>query len=370
VNDLGYGLLVTNGAVSEQVSTFTYYCHAAYMALNGGQIRSLNGSNANGVYGLVAQGSDPLEVPDDVDLVRNMAQVAKVYDDGATYDHPLLALSIYVYDLEYVPHNRSEIEIDHDPLDSSVTLGIQRYEVASVELVSPPITVTGPSVTRNGTVYKLNLSTAGTDNASTTGLKAVLSNQQNVTIRASQSHQFSNVANVSPTRPSTALVFYDDTTDVVYRTTAFNTTNAVGTALPSNNVIASFDTTFDFVRLQIRPASAVLTTYAGTGTTMGVTAGDVVLAIEQITEAVDITRLNTGNMSFGWAGKTHRVTGYVDRGTYATVSIVDISNINTSGPAAGIQETLVRGAGTENIVLRCGLLAGANADITVKISTC
>jgi hypothetical protein len=370
VNDLGYGLLATNGALSEQVSMFTYYCHTAYMALNGAQIRSLNGSNANGVYGLVAQGSDPLEVPDDVDLVRNMAQVAKVYDDGGTYDHPLLALSIYVYDLEYIPHNRSEIEIDHDPLDSSVTLGVQRYEVASVELVSPPITVTGPSVTRNGTVYKLNLSTAGTDNASTTGLKAVLSNQQNVTIRASQSHQFSNVANVSPTRPSTALVFYDDTTDVVYRTTAFNTTNAVGTALPSNNVIASFDTAFDSVRLQIRPASAVLTTYAGTGTTMGATAGDVVLAIEIITEAVDITRLNTGNMSFGWAGKTHRVTGYVDRGTYATVSIVDISNINTSGPAAGIQETLVRGAGTENIVLRCGLLAGANADITVKISTC
>ena len=370
VNDLGYGLLVTNGALSEQVSTFTYYCHAAYMSLNGGQIRALNGSNANGVYGLVAQGSDPLEVPDDVDLVRNMAQVAKVYDDGATYDHPLLALSIYVYDLEYIPHNRSEIEIDHDPLDSSLTLGVQRYEVASVELVSPPITVAGPSVTRSGTVYKLNLSTAGTDNASTTGLKAVLANQQNVTIRASQSHQFSNVGNVSPTRPSTALVFYDDTTDIVYRTIAFNITNAVGTALPANNVIASFDTTFDFVRLQIRPASAVLSTYAGAGTTMGATAGDVVLAIEQITEALDITRLNTGNMSFGWAGKTHRVTSYVDRGTYATVSIVQLSNINTAGPAAGIQEPLVRGPGTENIVLRCGLLANANADITIKISTC
>jgi len=75
-------------------------------------------------------------------------------------------------------------------------------------------------------------------------------------------------------------------------------------------------------------------------------------------------------MSFGWAGKTHRVTSYVDRGTYATVSIVQLSNINISGPAAGIQEPLVRGPGTENIVLRCGLLANANADITIKISTC
>jgi len=371
VNDLGYGLLVTNGALSEQVSTFTYYCHAAYMALNGGQIRALNGSNANGVYGLVAEGSDPLEVPDDVDLVRNMAQVAKVYDDGATYDHPLLALSVYVYDLEYIPFNRSEIEIDHDPFDSSLALGVQRYEVASVEQLSPPVTVTGPSVTRSGTVYKLNLSTAGTDLASTTGLKATLANLQNVTIRASQAHQFAGVNNISPTRPSTALTFYDDTATIVYRTTAFNITNAVGTALPANNVIATFDTTFDNVRLQIRPASAVLNTYAPAGTTsMGATAGDTTLAIEIITEALDITRLNTGAMSFGWAGKTHRVTSYTNRGTFATVTTVQLTNINTAGPAAGIQEPLVRGAGLENITLRCGLLANANADITIKISTC
>lgn len=370
VNDLGYGLLVTNGALSEQVSTFTYYCHAAYMALNGGQIRALNGSNANGVFGLVAQGSDPLELPDDVDLVRNMVQVAKVYDDGATYDHPLLALSVYVYDLEYIPFVRSEIEIDHDPFDSSLTLGIQRYEVASVEALTPPVTVAGPSVTRSGVVYKINLSTSGVEGASTSGLKAVLSNLQNVTIRASQAHQFSGVGNVSPTRPSTALVFYDDTVNNVYRTTAFGINDSVGTALPANNVIASFDAGFDNVRLQIRPASAVLSTFAGAGITMGATAGDVVLAIEQITEAVDITRLNTGNMSFGWAGKTHRVTAYVDRVTFATVSIVDISNINTAGPAAGIQEPLVRGPGTENILLRCGLIANANANITIKISTC
>ena len=369
VNDLGYGLLVTNGALSEQVSTFTYYCHAAYMALNGGQIRALNGSNANGVFGLVAQGSDPLELPDEVNLVSNMSQVGKVYDDGLTFDHPVLALSVYVYDLEYIPFNRSEIEIDHDPLDSSPILGVQRYEVASVELVDPPVTVTGPSVTRDGTVYKLNLSTAGSNDSSTTGLKAILSNFQNVTIRASQAHQFSNVGSEVPTRPSTALVFYNDT-QTVYRTTSFGITNAVGTALPANNVIATFDSGFDNVRLQIKSADAVLSTFAGAGTTMGATAGDVVLAIEQITEAEDITRLNTGNMSFGWAGKTHRVTSYVDRSTFATVSIVDISNINISGPAAGIQEPLVRGPGTENITLRCGLLSSANADITIKISTC
>ena len=77
VNDLGYGLVVTNGALSEMVSQFTYYCWTAYYANNGGEIRSLNGSNAYGEYGLVANGSDPNEVPDAVTLRDNMAKVAK-----------------------------------------------------------------------------------------------------------------------------------------------------------------------------------------------------------------------------------------------------------------------------------------------------
>lgn len=369
VNDLGYGLLATNGALSEQVSMFTYYCYTAYYALNGAQIRSLNGSNANGQYGLVAEGSDPLELPDDVQLVRNMVQTAKVYDNGTSYVNPAAGLTVYVYDLEYIPFSRSELEIDHDPTDSSVTLGVSRYEINNIEATG--VTVVGPSVTRSGTVYKLNLSTSGGNNTSSTGLADDLFNQQKVTIRASQSHQFSGVVDVSPTRPSTALVFYDDNANTVYRTTAFNLTDAVGTALPANNVIASFDSSYDVVRLQVRPASAVLNTYAGPGgTTMGATAGDDVIAIEQLTEVADITRLNTGNMSFGWAGKTHRVISYTDRGTYATVQIADLTDVNTSGTVVGIHEPLVRGPGTENISLRCGLLANSNANITVKISTC
>ena len=79
VNDLGYGLVTINGGLSEMVSMFTYYCHTAYYAGNGGQIRSLNGSNANGVYGLVAEGSDPNEVPDDVLLKDDMTQSAKTF---------------------------------------------------------------------------------------------------------------------------------------------------------------------------------------------------------------------------------------------------------------------------------------------------
>lgn len=77
VNDLGYGLVVTNGALSEMVSQFTYYCWTAYYANNGGEIRSLNGSNAYGEYGLVSNGSDPNEVPDAVTLRDNMNKTSR-----------------------------------------------------------------------------------------------------------------------------------------------------------------------------------------------------------------------------------------------------------------------------------------------------
>ena len=61
VNSDGYGLVATNNGLVETVSVFTYYCDIAYWARNGGQIRSLNGSNAYGRIGLQAEGSDPNE---------------------------------------------------------------------------------------------------------------------------------------------------------------------------------------------------------------------------------------------------------------------------------------------------------------------
>ena len=79
VNDLGYGLVVVNGALSEMVSMFTYYCWASYYSKNGSQIRSVTGSTCYGEYGLVAEGSDPNEIPDGVLLRDNMTQPAKAF---------------------------------------------------------------------------------------------------------------------------------------------------------------------------------------------------------------------------------------------------------------------------------------------------
>ena len=83
VNDLGYGLVACNGALSEMVSMFTYYCHASYYSKNGAEIRSLTGSSCYGEFGLVAEGSDPNEIPDAIALYEDMTQPAKAFDVDA-----------------------------------------------------------------------------------------------------------------------------------------------------------------------------------------------------------------------------------------------------------------------------------------------
>ena len=83
INDLGYGMVACNGALSEMVSMFTYYCHASYYSKNGAEIRSLTGSSCYGEFGLVAEGSDPNEIPDAVELFQDMTQPAKAFDVDA-----------------------------------------------------------------------------------------------------------------------------------------------------------------------------------------------------------------------------------------------------------------------------------------------
>ena len=63
VQDNGIGVWILNGAKSELVSVFTYYCHVGYLADSGGVMRSLNSNNSYGEKGSVASGVDPNETP-------------------------------------------------------------------------------------------------------------------------------------------------------------------------------------------------------------------------------------------------------------------------------------------------------------------
>ena len=240
INDLGYAIVCTNGGLSEQVSTFTYYCHTHYWANNGGQIRSVAGSNAHGNYGLRASGYDVTEKPDAVVLDKSMVQVARVYKQGEFADEMTptetkQALSIFIIGYEYTPFNITEVEIDHSAAQQSIT----RYEVNSVEHTT--VTINGQNV------LKLNISTAGQDGRSSVGLVSTLYDGQSIVLRNLQNFKFNNIDNVRPTRPSTALQYAENLADI-YRVIGYNLTEATGELLPANVAILSCDTSFDYYK--------------------------------------------------------------------------------------------------------------------------
>lgn len=129
INDLGYGILATNNGVTEQVSTFSYYCHSSYFAAYGAQMRTTNGSSCYGVYGLRALGGDPTEIPDTVTLKYRMVQAAKIYKTGvAPYDSgDTDDVTFYFHDYQFPVFNISELEVKHP------TFGWGRYEITNVE---------------------------------------------------------------------------------------------------------------------------------------------------------------------------------------------------------------------------------------------
>jgi hypothetical protein len=561
VNDLGYGLVAANGALSEMVSMFTYYCYASYYSKNGAEIRSLTGSSCYGEFGLVAEGSDPNEIPDAIALYQDMTQPAKAFDvdsilfttgpviltagetvtqagsgasgkvavatsttggsnvlyitditsafdtsneltgsvsgalgadsvpisvDSNGYDNPVESLSFYVYDMKDTPSNRSEVNIWHPARPA-----FARYEIANVEVVQHIVgeyplleetteytaTTVNPAATGfifnlyktinagysvtyavandginytvgdtflvdgsilggvtstndctvtvdavdgtgaitavsaagtieveastpmfSGNVYKLNFST-GDAAFSANGLLEVVPFNTSIVYYRNQTHIVSDLArpDVLTIRPSTALTF-DENPDFVYRSISFLTSDSVGNELPANTSQAGLDSTYDYIRLTIDSAKAQEVALAGTGTTKGNTAGDVILAIK-VADANEIFRLNNntrtpaGNRPAGWtndtlaveapiltwAGKKHYVFNYRGVGAgdvveepsedniYAIVDLVDYETINQTN-ATGIASTTV--LGTELVTLRGGLKAGATGQVTVNISTC
>jgi hypothetical protein len=235
VNDLGFGILATNNGLTEQVSTFTYYCHTAYWALNGGQVRSIAGSNSNGDYGLRSTGYDLTSLPNVISIANDQVQTAHVYKQGITsgsmnYSNTSPALSVYVIGYKYPPYNNSELEIDHTLAGG----GITRYLVSTVQHAGIQITFNGVAQD----VLQLNFSTAGTGGTATTGLQYSLYDGQLVTIRALQSQKVYNIATVHPTRPSTSLQYTSNLASV-YRIINYSLNESTGETLITTNFAAT-----------------------------------------------------------------------------------------------------------------------------------
>ena len=330
VNDMGYGLLATNGGLTEAVSMFTYYCYTAYYSLNGAQIRSVGGSCANGVYALKAEGSDPLEVPDIVSLTDNATQGATVYAPGGLAPYQTSAESLFVYVTydSYVPYNQSEIEIDHA---GTVT----RYLINSADVGNPI----------PAGVAKLNLSTTGANNTSTTGLIAPVNDGDRVTIRSIFEFKLDGVTTVIGTRPSTALVFVENP-EKVYRILSGTT----GGLLPEQARFTLREN-YDYIDALVYDMGGPEQP-ADHGEI-----GDTKIAINVLSPA---DALRAVGSQFGWKGTVHTITSYDDS--------------DATGQAYGritfVPPLVDAVTGYEDqIVLKGGPQAGMSGDITSAIST-
>ena len=203
--DMGYGLVTANGGLAEAVSMFTYYCYTSYYSVSGGQIRSIGGSSAHGVYALAAEGSDPLEVPTAVDLYYELSQGAVVYNDGSVYDNIVNGFIIYVTDWSYPPRDGSEIEVNHGG-----TLGLVRYPIVSaVTEADFPTDSTGQKI------YRLNL------NSDTDGFVAEVPDGTRVTLRVNTEVVLTGDVVGVAVRPSTALKINELFDSQLYRVLEF-----------------------------------------------------------------------------------------------------------------------------------------------------
>lgn len=201
VNDLGYGIVGTNGGLIEAVSMFTYYNHISYYSINGAQIRSIGGSSAHGNYALVAEGSDPLEVPTPTDVYYNFSQRLYCYAPSSTFENVQNGLTLFVDGYDYVPLNNSELEVDHG------NGLIYRYPVTSVSTDGVP-----------AGVARLNLTSDDTGNFD--GLYDAIPDNTVLTLRNKSQIILTGGLEDVAVRPSTGLVL-NDTPDV-YRVLQFS----------------------------------------------------------------------------------------------------------------------------------------------------
>lgn len=233
------------------------------------------------------------------------------------------------------------------------------YEISTIETT----TVAG--------VLKLNLDTGGAAGAAAPALTADLFHGQVITIRALQNLRFTDVEEVRPVRPSTALEFLGDAGgSQVLRTLNYNLSDSTGVLLPVSQAILNFDQNVDYVLLDVD-------TNGLTGG-YGSAAGDTKLSIISIAGA-KLQRVESGELIFPYDGRMHLITGYSPEGTdgvgtpaYITFTDLPFGSGTTLDPSLDSIATGLRSPVTDvrNTTIRCGLQTGTSAKITVRISTC
>ena len=348
INDLGYGLLVTNNAGMEAVSVFTYYCYRAYYSLNGAQIRSLNGSCAYGVYALSAEGRDPTEVPTPVTLFKPTIKVLPTYFGAAFPDANnagTLGIYVTISSLADVPFNKSQVEIDfNDTFDTiqSPRLPILTYQIKNAVQADS---------TNYPTVYILNIATDGNTDTASLALKYTLTKSIYITVRNSRSFEITGLKTLQTTRPSNALKF--DSDHNVYHILEYTSMPADDISLTNLAAKVSLNEAVTYISLQLKSGS----------TNGGTSAANRIIDIVPLSNIVgspdekDALLLSSGNMILGWGSQVVAIQSY----TRVSDDLAQIVVYPALSKAA-LQ------LGTTIIYLRAGFKAGVSASITTQIS--
>jgi len=285
VNDLGYGILCTNGGLAEDVSMFTYYCYRAYYSCNGAQIRSTTGSCGYGIYALTAEGSDPNEVPTKVTLSSPLVQVATAYVNNPLF--PAQADQAYIYvtidplNGGYPPLNGSQVEINHDGI-------IRNYSVGSA---APALNSQNQLITNTYQLF-FNAGNIATTSEGT-GLLTDVPNGAPVIIRSETLFRFTGLDPSTIGRPSTSLVMDDDTTQI-YPITGFSTVQPDGSVL-----IYTLDD-YNYITFQARDQGVVTPTLIFGGSEYS--SNDTTITIATANLVSGITRTVNGEQGVGTIG--------------------------------------------------------------------
>lgn len=340
LNDLGYGVAVTNLAFSELVSVFSYFCQVSYYAGNGAQIGSSNGASKYGNFALISAGSDPTEVAIPVTLIDSMittatvvSQIATPIGSGVTKNtsNTTTDSTLYISNWDHVPYNQSVMDVNYNgALDAKGNvLNLVSYSIANANTVT-------------STLVQVNLSTAGGLGT----LVAPIPNGASVIIRGNKTFGFNGINKDNITRPSTALDF-NESSSISYHVLNYTQTSAG---------VASVTLKEPYSYVQLTPSGTTstagsttirinrLATSAGVGTTIS----DETRMINAVNGSSD------RHFIFGWNNKIHTVTGYT---SYATTASITISPALTSSVSIA-----------NAITLYAGLQAVQPAEITTRIS--
>ena len=184
--NLGYGALARNNARIELVSIFTYYCGYTYKAESGSEIRSLNGSSSNGIYGLGAEGRNPFEVPVRVTTLNETVFVAQA-DSSVPGDNQINDLQLVLKNaVDYTGAPAQFFNVMVADVDHGGATGIVTYEIGNFQ---------------NNT---LNIK------GSAQGLVADVPNNNPITIRLLQEYTVDTNQDISDLLLGAALIYDND----------------------------------------------------------------------------------------------------------------------------------------------------------------